>query len=187
VRRWGLAVLLAALAGCAAKKSEAETPWLFPNLAVPLIPVTADGHPGVIFPELRGHEAVSLGPAQGFWTPSAQDVETLESALKGFLEGERDEASRAGHTHHSEVTAGEIGKILAHWGEYRRQYVGFVMDHSRRILVNSLPGPFEDGYDPQKSWTEHFVFVNDGGFWYWSVRYDVEEKRFFAFESHGNG
>lgn len=146
--------------------------------AVALIRVSAFGREGVVFPASRGDEAALRG-VDGYWTPSTSDIETLESHLRAFLD--------------VIVAEDDVGKyqrtatynVIRNLEKYRRQYVGFIEDGSRQILVNALLGP-PTGL-PIEDWDRRYVYVADGGFSYWRVVYDMDRRRFHAFYVNGEG
>ena len=139
------------------------------NQAVALIPVSPFGCEGVIFPKVRAHEAREA--IDGYWTPSASDVEMLERQLPEFL-----------RTQYSAYGVEKVSTITAYLPKYRRQYVGILEDGSRQIFVNFLlPN------DPlDKDWRRNFVVVTDGGFYYWRVYYNLDRQQFHHFSVNGD-
>jgi len=188
VRKITGVVVLAALAGVSCTRKSHS--WLDPNLAIPLTSVSTLSYEGVIFPEERANEAVGVGKVSGYWTPSALDVEELESKLQAFLKRAQADPTIASpwirkHPERGQFVSREIKSILEHYSRFRRQYVGVVVSGSKRVFVNCFPGPREDGQDSHDYWHRTFVLVSDGGFWYWNVQYDVDTKEFVSFRSNG--
>ena len=148
---------------------------------------------GVIIPaEMAEGAAKSLGiRVEGYWTPDSDVVSKLESRLRDALErgqaspGAIDPFSKDSQERGAFVTR-EIGKILEHFGEYRRQYVGIILpEGARRILVNSFPSPENVPPDFHARWRQKLVAVDDGGFWYWRIQYDVKTEKYLDFDSNG--
>jgi hypothetical protein len=112
--------------------------------------------------------------ADDFWTPAAADVGALEELLPDYI---REETARRTAR---KVAAGLPSDKAAVplWQRapsYHRQYVGLVISH-RRIIFGNF---FCD--DPPIDWRRHAVASNGGGDAVFSVMYDVEERRLFAF------
>jgi hypothetical protein len=113
--------------------------------------------------------------AEEFWTPSVQDVEFIEARLKGALEkGAKDPITLnpgVQTLRDQKSFSEEIGRILSHYGEYRRQYLGLIIEGKRRVLINSFGPHAAEGY------TKNYVMVFDGGFWFWHALYSMDEQR----------
>ena len=119
------------------------------------------------------------GFADSFWTPTQEQVKELEIRLRAFLA----EVPREPMGETKKGTLAQAQRILEHLGEYRRQYIGVVRNGSKRILVNCFPLSRPGEEDPFPSWRHQLVTVADGGFWFWSVEYEVKSKRFVELES----
>ncbi len=159
--------------------------WAATGAATPLPPplpvLTGPGFTGVVFPAAQARsERIGQPDARDYWTPSPADVVEMESRLRSALVQQRRADDRlqgrsqgargdlhAFRSHH-------IGQILEHLAEYRRQYVGIVARGEKRLLVNCFRS------DPQQhpSWRQQLVDVDDGGFYYWRIQYQVDRKRF---------
>jgi hypothetical protein len=72
--------------------------------------------------------------------------------------------------------AREIPRIIERLPQYNRQYFGTKPHRSRYMLINFFPASGVPERFPY--WQKHMVSVNDGGSWYWRIRYDVERKAF---------
>src|SRR5437588_1380031 len=76
--------------------------------------------------------------AEEFWTPSVQDVELIEARLRAALEkGAKDPITMnpAVQTLRDQKSfSEEIGRILSHYGEYRRQDLGLIIEGKRHVL-----------------------------------------------------
>lgn len=149
---------------------------------------------GAIFPaERAGREAIVPGvdpnDIESYWTPTPEVVAELESRLPRFLEDrlqrtkadlekvpwlERSRSALAREEKH-------VARILTHLPETRRQYIGIVVAGSRRVFVNCFPKEsFPD-------WSRQFIFVLDGGDWFWGVQYEPKGKSFLSFAYNGEG
>jgi hypothetical protein len=170
-------------AGCANQREDSGSKqaydcgflWSHTNQSIPLIPVVAFGQEGFIFPRERSAGELSLADAEDYWTPTLQDVERIEPRMRAFLQSARGLPS----TSYPE----EIDKVLAHFSEFRRQYVGIVVNGAKRILVNSFPRRDVLGCDVAD---RTFVIAADGGFWFWRVVYDIETGQFLSFDANGD-
>lgn len=127
--------------------------------------VQGAGYAGVIAPadvvmaNLRGLFNLEI---QGSWTPSAEQIATLEAGLPAFLKS----APRAEPDLHERV------------GDYHRQYFGYVLDGRALILVNAFCSEPED-------WQSGMVFVMDGGDCYFMVSFDVTTGEFLDLRING--
>ena len=148
---------------------------------------------GAIFPASRAaREALVPGlgdkEIESYWTPSAADVVELERRLPPFLEqrlaGDKAEVAKLAWIDRSKSAAAldqkHVASILGRLARTRRQYVGIVVDGTRRIVVNCFP---IEGFP---DWDRQFVFVLDGGDWFWEVQYDVASRSFLRFQYNGD-
>lgn len=133
-----------------------------------------------------GPEAVT-----GYWTPTPDVIESIELALRGSLEGERSkfrEMARASGVEEANVewavgAVSAVDEILAHYSEYRRQYIGIVVTGgARRVLINNFPEVRKGARDDFPNWLESWVDVDDGGAEFWRIEYDVGTKTFVGFD-----
>jgi hypothetical protein len=159
----------------------------------PTLPVVSGhGYRGVIFP--RPPFKVEAFGGDASWTPTSEDIATLESLLKTVLENAvadpeqitgphraasdltREELRRWRKTHSE-----EIGKILRKLGTYRRQYAGVSRKGTRTIVVNLFPEEPVSGDDWHREWRSEWVEVQGGGAAYWGIHFDVRKKVFHDF------
>jgi hypothetical protein len=125
----------------------------------------------------------------GYWTPSSADVKQAESGLPAYLQAAIEDPAIAStyarkDNGHSAYLTREYQSILENLHKYRRQYIGIVVDGTKRVFINCFPGP-ESGVDHHPYWTHSFVRVDDGGYWYWSIQYDTESHGFLELRSNG--
>jgi hypothetical protein len=136
------------------------------------------------YPRVISHSAA------GFWTPEPADVARVESAIRESLEGALSDPSllsdlTAGGSANPEFATREIPKILVHFQEYRRQYVGVLESGRKTIWCNFFPESETREGDATNNWRTWYVVVMDGGFWYWAIECDVESLRCARFRSNG--
>ncbi|MES2594088.1 MAG: hypothetical protein V4662_02075 [Verrucomicrobiota bacterium] len=126
------------------------------------------GIEGAIVPaEVAQQERLFGAETENFWTPQAKDIELAESKLRAALEKGAKEFPQA-------------QQILKHYNEYRRQYVGLVIKGRRHIFLNSFPSR-----DTFSDYTKEWVIVYDGGFWFWTILYSVEDSEFSELQING--
>jgi hypothetical protein len=76
-----------------------------------------------------------------------------------------------------------VDEILAHYSEYRRQYIGIVVTGgARRVLINSFPEARNGARDEFPNWLETWVDVDDGGTDFWRIEYDLGTTAFVGFD-----
>jgi len=160
----------------------------------PFVLVHGETYLGAIVPEGRDSSKLRFLQisSSGYWTPTPESVAKLEDKLKSALErGQQKPEMLVQPGKHSAkelaYVAGEIGSVLENLPSFRRQYVGLIMkDGTRRILVNAFPGA-EKERERFPYWRQGIVWVDDGGFWYWRIQYDLETGTFSHFDSNGYG
>jgi hypothetical protein len=160
--------------------------------------VTSHGARGVIFAPSCAAEFGSAwqrfgDPVIGYWQPPATVIDALEASLRPALESGRSKPesvarmSRDARDRAEEAWGifGAIEEILAHFGEYRRQYAGIVVrGGARRVLVSCFR---EDVPREFPHWDTQWVEVDDGGASFWRIQYDVDSGRFLGFEMNPSG
>jgi hypothetical protein len=99
-----------------------------------------------------------------YWTPSRDDVLAFEDRLGPYLQ---EAAPQTGFG------------ALKDLEEYRRQYVGMVVDGQRVIYAVFFCS------DHHADWEQEIVFVLDGGSCYFEVKYDVQTGAFYDLSIHG--
>ena len=93
-------------------------------------PVRTLGKEGVIVPKVFLLE--SGLPAEGFWTPKTSQLRKVERSLPRFLR--------------KEMQSRPLGE------QYRRQYVGMILNGRKVIWINCIPQKSENGVDPFANW-----------------------------------
>jgi len=181
--RWFVPLAFLAAVGSAAGPSAAEE-----RGAEPL--VVAEH--GAIFPASRSaREALVPGlgdqEIESYWTPSVEQVAELERRLQPFLErrvaSDKADVATLPWIRRSQSAAAldqkHVANILDRLPTTRRQYLGIVVDGARRIVVNCFP---VEGFP---DWDHQFVFVLDGGDWFWEIQYDLPSKTFLRLQFNG--
>lgn len=144
------------------------------------------GIQGAIIPSrtVQGWQNVLGVDAEGFWTPSPQEVEVVETRLKEALQKavkDPEQFNKYAQTSDSQKYLSEqIARILSHYEEYRRQYIGLVIHGKRHIYLNSF-----SSRESASDYTKHFVMVFDGGFWFWHILYSMDDGTFFNLSING--
>ncbi len=119
----------------------------------------------------EGYEGVIL-PADKPWMPTPRDVAEAETRLRGFLQSSPATAYEA---------IDEKEWILKELPNYKRQYVGVVIDGEKQIFINAFCR--SDSLD----WKQEMVFVLDGGSCYFRIYYSIGSKSFSRLEVNGRG
>ena len=144
-----------------------------PAVNTPALPVVVGvGAPAVIIPvEVARSDNHLSALYQSFWFPSKEVVGEAEQRLRGFLESEKHNATGYSGT--------KIPDILENLGQYRRQYVGVVVDGEQRILFNVLTREQHKYSD----WRQHYVYLIEGASDCWRVEYLVSSRQYTNFNA----
>jgi hypothetical protein len=153
-------------------------------LASDIDSVKTNGIEGVIVGEHTAQGWRTFIPgARGVWTPTPQDVAAAENHLRAALEKGATDPATIMPGPFSELSRKfsreAIARVLEHYKEYRRQYVGVVIRGKRYVFLNSFSA-HESMHEK-----ERFVQVMDGGYWFWHVLYSVEDGTFSALMVNG--
>ena len=111
----------------------------------------------------------------GIWTPTPEEVHKALLSIQSILE-------RPGTTDDYSMT--DIKMILKHTKEYRVQFLGAIRDGKKVIWCNFFPAP-RGGRDDFQDWKQEKVKVEDGGFWFWHIDYDLNTNKCLEFHSNG--
>lgn len=111
-------------------------------------------------------EALSFS---GYWRCDEVEIAEAVAGSRMFLSQLKVEVT-------SEYRRREIEKILAHWDDYTCQVVCHTKNGRRMIHLNFVP---------REEAKAEYVSVMDGGFWYWRIEYDYEDRRYVDFRSNG--
>lgn len=114
---------------------------------------------------------ISPGPVESMWTPSAADLDALDTALAFFL---AQQLEQAGST--------------ASPGEYYRQAAGFVIGGRRVIYVNGVHSDAVERVNPNHpfDWRTQAHLICDGGPITFGVEYDPGTGDFSHFSFNGS-
>lgn len=114
---------------------------------------------------------ISPGPVDSVWTPSAAELDALDTALAFFLAQRLEEAGSA-----------------ASPGEYYRQVVGFVIRGRRVVYVNGVHSDAVERVNPNHpfDWRTQAHLICDGGTITFGVEYDPATGQFSNFAFNGS-
>ncbi len=101
--------------------------------------------------------------ATEFWTPTKEDVLAAENQIEAYLKTE------------SKFHTPDLWRKLP---EYKRQYVGIVVNGHKRIFCNFFCWSHRPLDDKP-------VFVFDGGECFFRIQYDLDDKRCYDFNANG--
>jgi hypothetical protein len=126
--------------------------------------IETPAYTGVIISENGASEFGYLcaGTFTELWEPSTGDIAGAEKCIREFLVSLQDKPPL--NLYDQEKLAFIVEKLA----EYRRQYLGIVVDGEQRIWVNAF---FSDASFPE--WERVPVDVDGGGRNYWQIEYDL--------------
>jgi hypothetical protein len=107
-----------------------------------------------------------------FWEPSVDDISRSEECVRRFLASVQDDPNA--------YQKEDAAFILENLENYRRQYVGIVVDGEKRIWVNSFLAD-----DSFPDWQRIPVDVDGGGNHYWQLEYLLAKDECTNFHVHG--
>jgi hypothetical protein len=107
-----------------------------------------------------------------YWQPSIDDVSRAEKCIRQTLVSVQQDPNA--------YQREDAAFILENLKEYRRQYVGIVVDGEKRIWCNAFF--FDDSYP---DWINAPVYVLDGGRDFWQIEYVPHEDKCISFHIHG--
>jgi hypothetical protein len=164
-RRLPALLCLLVLAGCGADEP-----------AAPAGPArgTAHGVEWVVMPAAVHHWFDSEGDAH--WTPSAAQAEAAMKGIPALLERGSKQDPRA-------------VAVKARLASYKCQIVGVVSEGRKLVHCNFIHESFsepdiEEGDEPW-DWREHPIIVDDGGDFFWQVRFDAEKGTYASVSING--
>lgn len=126
----------------------------------------------------------------GFWTPTPQDVLRAEQRVRAAIaEAGQDFAAVAGPQKRppsaQRFAMDQLEKIVANLAEFDAQYAGMIIGGRKRILCNFMRRESGSQHFLGNSRMCQWVQVDDGGFWYWQIQFDVATETCLAFQSNG--
>lgn len=107
------------------------------------------------------------GESTDYWTPSENNVLTIENEMVSFFQGNSD-AFRL-----------QESPVWERLDEYNRQYLGIILGEKKIIYANFFCSEFD--FD----WRKEFVFVMDGGSCFFQFKYDLNTSEFFDLQVNG--
>ena len=117
---------------------------------------------GVIVPEHRARDFYFGNKVKGYFTPPREDILRAEAKVIDYIEDNTPQAR-------GYPFAPDLDKKLAN---YKRQYVGIVLDAKRKIWFNFFCNAGND------SWKRNPYSVIGGGACYFNLLYDVDSETF---------
>ena len=109
-----------------------------------------------------------------FWEPSVDDVSRAEKGTRQSLGALLDDPELGAYQRT------KVEFILENLDQYRRQYVGIVVDGEKRIWCNAF---LAEGHFPD--WQSRPVYVLDGGRYFWQIEYRLLKDDCVNFYIHG--
>jgi len=100
------------------------------------------------------------------WTPTQEHIAEALTVIITFLQNAELNNSL------DEYFKSEIEKIIDNCDKYRVQFVGIIENEKKYIHCNFIPNN-----NDFSNWKEQLIMVDDGGFWFWQVYYDVQLKK----------
>ncbi len=111
---------------------------------------------------------------KGDWTPTPEQTTKALTAIQTFLENSKGL---------SVWQQAEIKKILANSSRYCVQFKGVLEKNRKIIRCNFFRA--SGNKDDFPYWKKQVVIVDDGGFWFWQIDYDVQQGECLSFSSNG--
>jgi hypothetical protein len=108
------------------------------------------------------------------WRPSVSDVSRTEECIRRFLVSAPSDPNLAAYEKE------DAAFVLENLAEYRRQYVGLIVEGEKRIWCNAF-SPDESFPD----WELDPVYVLDGGRDFWEIEYILDKDECVRFHVHG--
>jgi len=105
-----------------------------------------------------------------FWQPSSE-IET-QKALNKIYE----------FLKHNSSKSKKISNIHKNWHKYKVQFFGLKKDEKKLIYCNFVP--VDDNFP---NWEKDEAIMDDGGFWYWQIEYDMKNNKAQNFKCNGEG
>lgn len=112
------------------------------------------------------------------WIPSEALVAEFEEGLVQFLA----QINNAGHSQTSERDAEKLQFVLANLPNYKRQYMGKIID-GRKVLYCNFLTLLDD--QMRDNWKKNYLVIHDGGAYFFNVMYDIQTKVVFDLMING--
>ena len=114
---------------------------------------------------------------KGYWSPDEARIPAIIAASKGYLQ------ELLGPPPRTPRDEKDITEILGHWDHFICQVVPYQKNGKRYLHLSFLPKRFRE--EDFADWTRHYIQVDDGGWSYWRVFYDIEAGKFVGFSANG--
>jgi hypothetical protein len=116
-----------------------------------------------------------LTPGKKRFTPTRKEIEKAELALQGQLKSIN---LRRPNQSSSPVIDENLSKYL-------RQYFGYIDKSGNRILfINFL---WKKEKEDDNRWLKERIMVNDGGSYYWNIKFNINSGKLFDLDVNGVG
>ena len=122
-------------------------------------------------------------PEERRFTPTPDDIKILEKNLRLNIKNINKDRPNQGK---------DFGPIIhKHLRKYLRQYLGLIDKNGNKIIwVNFIKRPtliqkIRDFYDASEGLQEDWIFILDGGSYYWQIKYNLNSGEFFDFSVNG--
>ncbi len=109
------------------------------------------------------------------WIPSEKQTAQALASIEQLLDNP--EALRKFGRRHAK----EGARIQEHYSGYNVQFAGVIKNGKKYIHCNFLRAQSSLG----RNWETQYVFVFDGGFWYWRILYDPETGELIDLQING--
>jgi|JI6StandDraft_1071083.scaffolds.fasta_scaffold451940_1 hypothetical protein len=110
------------------------------------------------------------------FTPSRVEIDKAENTLKQKLKKLNSNLTNQSST---PIIHRKLRK-------YKRQYFGYYENNSKILLINFF-WEKRNQRDNNEQWLKERIQVNDGGSYYWEIKYNIDTDEFFALEINGYG
>jgi len=117
-------------------------------------------------------EITFIGGIKSRFTPTRQEIEQVENLVSKLIPQEKQAKANFGK---------KCPKISKNLNKYNRQYVGYIdSDGNRIIWIN-----FIWKKDCPANWEKDIILNTDGCSYFWQVKINLKEKKFFDLYVNG--
>lgn len=137
--------------------------------------IQGKGFEGIIFTKDYNKLLITNSIDSLSFTPSNDEITLLENQLKKEIKLINREMINQGEN---------LGPIIhKNLTKYKRQYLGVISPEGKRsIYVNFIWN--DDSLDKLK---KHWFFILDGSSYYWEIKFEIDNHRFYDFNVNGYG
>lgn len=110
------------------------------------------------------------------YTPSHSDVDKAEAALLSKLKDTKCK------------NKDDMHEIVKNLDKYKVQVFGYKdKDGHKYLFLNCFRNDKDRDKEIASTWLSQMVQVEDGGDYFWTIKYDVGKDQLFTFAENGNG